>query len=103
MADDRLTEIFLAQNIKQSRKDLEIDFNNNFDTHEKVLSVIVDGIGTLANFNRFASASIVWNISGYLDLVSYDRKSLAETSCLPKKIGKESYMPGKLTCLFMRV
>ena len=73
MEDDRLTAIFLAQKIKESRKELEKDFSNNFDIQEKTLSIVVGGLEH-ANFNSFTTASIVWNISGYLNLVSYDLK-----------------------------
>ncbi|GAB3893615.1 hypothetical protein GCM10028803_07910 [Larkinella knui] len=84
MTDDRLTEIFLAQKIKQSRKELETDLNNNFDTQEKTLSVIVGGLEH-ANFNSFTSASVVWNISGYLNLVSYDLKIIGRDLMFAEK------------------
>ena len=84
MQDDRLTEIFLAQQIKKGRKELENNFNNNFDIQEKTLSIIVGGLEH-ANFNSFTTASIIWNISGYLNLVSYDIKIIGRDLMFAEK------------------
>jgi hypothetical protein len=84
MEDDRLTAIFLAQKIKESRNELENDFSNNFNIQEKTLSIIVGGLEH-ANFNSFTTASIVWNISGYLNLVSYDLKIIGRDLMFAEK------------------
>ena len=84
MEDDRLTAIFLAQKIKESRKELEKNFSNNFDIQEKTLSIVVGGLEH-ANFNSFTTASVVWNISGYLNLVSYDLKIIGKDLMFAEK------------------
>ena len=76
--------MFLAQKIKESQNELEKDFNNNFDIQEKTLSVIVGGLEH-ANFNKFSAASTVWNISGYLNLVSYDLKIIGRDLMFAEK------------------
>jgi hypothetical protein len=67
------TDIELAGLIQKNRKNLEHDFNNNFDIQTKTLSIIAGGLEH-ANFNNFDKASLVWNIAGYLNLISYDLK-----------------------------
>ena len=84
MTDDRLTEFFLTQDIEKNRKDLEKDFNNNFDTHESLLSIIFDAFEH-ATYNKFESAKVVWNISGYLNLISYDLKIIGRDLMFAKK------------------
>ncbi len=84
MEDNILTALLLAQRIKDSRNELEKDFSNNFDVHEKMLSIVVGGLEH-ANFNKFTTASVVWNISGYLNLVSYDLKIIGRDLMFAEK------------------
>ena len=63
---------------------MEKDFSNNFDIQEKTLSIVVGGLEH-ANFNSFTTASIVWNISGYLNLVSYDLKIIGRDLMFAEK------------------
>jgi hypothetical protein len=76
MTEDKMTEFFLTQNIKKGRAGLEKDYAKNFETQEKTLSIIVSGLEH-ANHNKFTTASTVWNISGYINLISYDLKIIS--------------------------
>ncbi|MBC7569980.1 MAG: hypothetical protein H7319_09640 [Spirosoma sp.] len=70
-------EIALTKLIRKNRKSIEKDFNKNFEIQGKTLAILTGGLEH-ANFNSFKTVSVVWNLSIYLNLISFDLKVICK-------------------------
>ena len=73
MDNSKEVERILEANIQKEKKSLEMAFDKNFDTQEKTLTLIVKSIEH-SRFNNFKESELIWNLAGYINLVSYDFK-----------------------------
>ena len=73
MDKSKEVERFLEANIQKEKKSLELSFDKTFDTQEKTLTLIVKSIEH-SRFNKFEESALIWNLAGYINLVSYDFK-----------------------------
>lgn len=67
------TDKELEKMIEQQKSVLSLSFKKNFDTQEKTLELFVKGINH-ADFNRFNNTRLIWNIAGFINIVSLDLK-----------------------------
>ncbi|MCW3105547.1 MAG: hypothetical protein JWQ09_53 [Segetibacter sp.] len=63
----------LEKLIDQDKAQLTQTYEQNFQTQEQTLSIIVSSLRH-TKFNNFKDNEIIWNISGYVNIISYDIK-----------------------------
>lgn len=63
--------------IAKDKSNMAETYEKNFQTQEHTLSVIVNGIKH-AKLNSFKDSEIIWNISGYVNIISYDLKIITQ-------------------------
>lgn len=66
-------DIDLEKLIDKGRKAMLSDFDKNYQTQEQTLDLIANGIRH-ADFNGFQDNKLIWNIAGYINIISYDLK-----------------------------
>jgi hypothetical protein len=77
MGNDNLSvDKHLVQTMDNQKSVLTSMFDANFDKHETTLSIIVDGLKH-ANKSNFSVVSSIYNISGFVNLISYDLKIIS--------------------------
>lgn len=59
--------------ISKNRTNLMSTYDTNFQTQEQTFSLIVDSIKH-AEFNNFNENKLIWNIAGFINIISYDLK-----------------------------
>lgn len=97
MDDIKQIEAFLQDNIRENKLTLEKKYIQNFEVQEKTLSFLVYGLEH-ANYNNFNTVSAIWNISGYVNLISYDLKiigrdlTFAEKDWQKKLYARQAYL-----------
>jgi hypothetical protein len=85
MENDNLSaDRHLEQNIDSQKSILSSTFDKNFDIQEKTLSVIVDGL-QYSNNNNHKTVGVIYNISGFVNLISYDLKIIGRDLTFSKK------------------
>ena len=90
-------EFFLESGIKENRPFLEKTFNQNFDTQQKTLPLLIGGLEH-SIYNDFKTAKVVWNLAGFVNLVSYDLKiivrdlTFAPTDWQKKLYARQAYL-----------
>jgi len=62
--------------ISKDRANLMSIYDTNFQTQEQTFSLIVDSIEH-AEFNNFNDNKLIWNIAGFINIISYDLKIIA--------------------------
>jgi hypothetical protein len=62
--------------ISNDRANLMSIYDTNFKTQEQTFSLIVDSIEH-AEFNNFNDNKLIWNIAGFINIISYDLKIIA--------------------------
>jgi hypothetical protein len=62
--------------ISKERSNLISIYDTNFQTQEQTFSLIVDSIEH-AEFNNFNDNKLIWNIAGFINIISYDLKIIA--------------------------
>ncbi len=67
------TDIFLERKVKNGKKSLQKTFAQNFDTQSKTLDQFIKGINH-ARFNNFGNTKVIWNIAGFINIISFDLK-----------------------------
>jgi hypothetical protein len=74
----------LEQNIDKQKSILSSTFDKNFDTQEKTLSIIVDGLKYSIKEDH-PTVEMIYNISGFVNLISYDLKIISRDLTFSKK------------------
>ncbi len=59
--------------ISKDRENLMSIYNTNFQTQEQTFALIVDSIKH-AEFNKLYDNKLIWNIAGFINIISYDLK-----------------------------
>jgi len=71
--DENALEIMVAKD----RPDLLKTFTGNFDTQEKNLDYIYSSLEH-SKFNNFKDNKLLWNIAGYITIISFDLKIIGK-------------------------
>lgn len=71
------TDKLLEDNIKANKLTLIKSFENNFKIQESTLELFVNGIKH-SDSNRFYDTKLIWNIAGFINIVSYDIKIIGK-------------------------
>ncbi|MFT5885505.1 MAG: hypothetical protein ACI9IP_001965 [Arcticibacterium sp.] len=83
------TERILATKILAEKKSLMRSFNQNFDTQEKTLSLLVKSL-EYSQSKEYKSLINIFNLAGYINLVSYDLKIVSrDLTFATQRLGKE--------------
>ena len=85
MKNDNLSvDGHLKKTIDNQKSVLNLTFDKNFDTQEKTLSLIVEGLEYSIE-NKHEKLSVIYNISGFVNLISYDLKIISRDLTFSKK------------------
>jgi hypothetical protein len=85
MENDNITvDGHLEQTMDNQKSVLTTMFNETFEKHEVTLDIIVDGLEH-SNRNNFSIVSSIYNISGFINIVSYDLKIISRDLALSTK------------------
>lgn len=93
------TDKFLAEKIQQQKKDLCLLFSNNFETQEKTLDLFLKGINH-AQFNEFEDTKFIWNIAGFINVISFDLKVVGQDLMLAENEWQKRYY-ARQACLII--
>ncbi len=85
MENDNLSvDRHLEQTMDNQKSVLNSMFDANFDKHEMTLSIIVDGLKYSIE-NNHKTVEVIYNISGFVNLISYDLKIISRDLALSTK------------------
>ena len=85
MKNDNLSvDRILEQKIDKQKSTLSSTFDKNFDVQEKTLSIIVDSLKYSIE-NKHSTVEMIYNISGFVNLISYDLKIISRDLTFSKK------------------
>ncbi|KQS33403.1 hypothetical protein [Dyadobacter sp. Leaf189] len=88
----------LQKMVNKDRASLATTFSKNFEIQEKTLDLISKSIRH-ADFNRFDSNKIIWNVAGYVNILSYDLKVVVKNLVLAKEEWEKRYFVRQLALL----
>ena len=71
------TDQFLSENIQKQKESLQLKFLKNFETQEKTLELLINGINH-AKFNEFEDTKFIWNIAAFINIISFDFKIVGQ-------------------------
>jgi hypothetical protein len=71
------SDIELEKLINKQKDSLRQSFKDNFSTQQNTLDLFVKAINH-ADFNDFKDTRIIWNIAGFINIVSYDLKIIGQ-------------------------
>jgi len=66
-------DINLERKINKQKKEINDSFQKNIESQERMLDFFIVGINH-ADFNKFKDTRLIWNISGFINIVSLDLK-----------------------------
>ena len=87
----------LEDSISKERENLMFIFDTNFQTQEQTFSLIIDSIRH-AKFNNFHDNKLIWNIAGFINIISYDLKiigrdlTFAQTEWQKRHYARQAYL-----------
>ena len=93
------TDIILAEKIKSQKKDFYLMFQKNFETQEKTLEEFIKGINH-AQFNNFKDTRFIWNIAGFINIISFDLKVIGQDLMLAENEWQKRYY-ARQACLII--
>jgi len=80
----------LTKQIKKNHKRFQSDFKKNFAIQEKTLSTLLSGINH-AKFNSLKETKVIWNIAGFVNIISYDLKVIGQDLILSESEWQKRY------------
>jgi hypothetical protein len=93
------TDIILAGNIQRQKKDFYSTFRKNFETQEKTLDIFINGINH-ARHNGFEDTKFIWNIAGFINIISFDLKVVGQDLMLAENEWQKRYY-ARQACLII--
>jgi hypothetical protein len=93
------TDIILTEKIKRQKKDFYSMFQKNFETQEKTLEEFIKGINH-AQFNDFKDTKFIWNIAGFINIISFDLKVVGQDLLLAENEWQKRYY-ARQACLII--
>ncbi len=93
------TDYLLADNIRKQRKELQSTFWKNFETQEQTLDYFIKGINH-AKFNEFEDTKFIWNIAGFINIISFDFKVVGQDLILADNEWQKRYY-ARQACLII--
>src|SRR5688572_25064433 len=89
----------LEKQIMEQKDSLSLQFEKNFETQEQTLLTIIK-TRQHADFNNFRSNIYLWNVAGYVNIISYDLKVCGKELTFSTREWTKKYF-ARQTCLLI--